>query len=69
MCLCRTFTRIFDRDGDRRLSQTEFENGIRNYGLYFDTDQMKGLFAAFDTDGSGTVSFDEFLERLRVCCL
>ena len=69
MSICRSFTRTFDRDRDHKLSYTEFENGIRNYGLHFDTDEMKGLFVTFDKDRSGTINFDEFLERLRVSCL
>lgn len=28
--------------------------------------EAKELFKRFDKDGSGTISFDEFLEQLRV---
>ena len=28
--------------------------------------EIKALFARFDKDGNGTISFDEFLENLRV---
>ena len=28
--------------------------------------EIKELFVRFDTDGSGTIDFEEFLEKLRV---
>ena len=34
-------------------------------GLHLDPDEIEHLFALFDTDGSGTISTDEFIHGLR----
>ena len=44
----------------------EFKKGIHDYGLTYTNDEIKEVFNAFDRDHSGTIDFDEFLERLRV---
>ena len=43
----------------------EFKKGLHDYGLSIEESEAKALFARFDKDGNGTVSFDEFLENLR----
>lgn len=39
---------------------------IHNYGLKMDKKETSDLFDKFDTDKTGTISFDEFLLALRV---
>jgi len=63
---CRTF-RIFDDDGNKMLNFDEFSTGLNDYGLFdISIDEKRAIFAAFDKDKSGQISFNEFLERIRV---
>ena len=55
-----------DDDGNKTLNFDEFKKGITEYGLGFNKDDIAEIFKKFDTDGSGSVDFDEFLIRLRV---
>ena len=61
----RTF-RIYDDDRSNRLSLEEFQEGLRDYGVALSPEEVKTLFAQFDRDGSGSISFDELLRALRV---
>jgi Ca2+-binding EF-hand superfamily protein len=55
--------RIMDDDGSKSLDVEEFKKGVHEYGM---TDaEARDMFSKFDTDGSGTISFDEFLQALR----
>jgi Ca2+-binding EF-hand superfamily protein len=56
-----------DDDRNRKLSMEEFQKGIQEYGLPFSKAEIEQLFRDMDTDKSGSVDFDEFLRRLRVC--
>lgn len=59
--------RIMDDDKNRKLSVDEFKKGIDEYGLNFSKAEIEQIFRDMDTDNSGSVDFDEFLRRLRVC--
>ena len=68
----RTF-KIFDDDGNKRLNKEEFKWGLRDYGISADPNQqglsdgeIMELFNELDTDGTGSLSFDEFLNRFQV---
>jgi Ca2+-binding EF-hand superfamily protein len=63
----RTF-RIFDDDGSKSLDFSEFQKGVRDYGVMLTEDEEKNLFKKFDKDGNGKMSFDEFLNEVRVSC-
>lgn len=56
-----------DDDKNRKLSVDEFKKGIDEYGLNFSKAEIEQIFRDMDTDNSGSVDFDEFLRRLRVC--
>lgn len=59
-----------DDDRSKSLDSYEFQKGIHDYGLTeFTTQDCNTLFAEFDKDNSGTISFDEFLIRLKVFML
>lgn len=57
--------RIMDDDGNKKLNRDEFEKGIIEYGLGFGKDEISSMFAEMDKDGSGCVSFNEFLINIR----
>jgi hypothetical protein len=63
--LIRTF-KIFDDNGDKKLQVDEFRKGLNDYGFSYSKEESNELFNCFDVDHSGTISFDEFLEKLRV---
>ena len=58
--------RIFDDDGNKNLNEYEFLKGMRDYGTSLTQNQLKDIFSQFDRDGSGSISFDELLNALRV---
>jgi len=49
------------------LDYDELKNGVTDYGLTMSKAELDDLFACFDKDNSGTISFDEFILALRVC--
>ena len=55
-----------DDNKNKMLSFDEFKKGVTEYGLGYSKDEIFELFKAFDKDSSGSVDFDEFLEKLRV---
>lgn len=61
----RTF-KIFDDNRDKKLQFEEFKKGMHDYGLGYSKEEVKDLFNCFDRDHSGTIDFEEFLERLTV---
>jgi Ca2+-binding EF-hand superfamily protein len=56
-----------DDDKNRKLSVEEFQKGVSEYGLNFSKAEVGELFRAIDVDQNGSIDFDEFLRRLRVC--
>ncbi|GIX80358.1 calcyphosin-like protein [Caerostris darwini] len=62
--LSRAF-RLIDDNRDRKLDLEEMKIGLREYGATLDDDEISELFQEIDKDGSGTVSFDEFLKAVR----
>lgn len=55
-----------DDDGSKSLDFQEFQKGLENYGVSVGKDKAQQIFTIMDKDGSGTINFDEFLEKLRV---
>ena len=64
----RTF-RIVDDDGSKSLNGEEFKEGLHDYGADLTQDEIEDIFHQFDTDGNGTLNFDEFLVHMRVSTL
>jgi len=60
--------RIMDDNRDQKLSLDEFKTGLCDLGCRhfgWSASDWAGLFAAFDTDHSGTVDQTEFLKAVR----
>ena len=57
--------RIMDDDRSNNLDYVEFKRGIAQFGLSFDEKDLMAMFQKLDKDGSGKISFDEFLQALR----
>lgn len=58
--------RIVDDDGSKSLNMVEFKKAIRECALNMTDLQLSQLFGYFDKDRSGTISFDEFIQGVRV---
>jgi Ca2+-binding EF-hand superfamily protein len=66
ICLFRTFRKI-DDDGSKSLDLEEYRYGLKDFGLQLDAGSVQEMFSYIDKDGSGKISFDEFLKAIRVC--
>ncbi|XP_061175024.1 calcyphosin-like protein [Saccostrea echinata] len=63
--LGRSF-RIMDDDGSKTLDFREFRDGLHDYGLReLDDQTISDVFRELDKDGSGKLSYDEFLVAIR----
>lgn len=58
-----------DDDGNRKLSFDEFKKGVEEYGLNFSNTEIAEIFRSIDIDHSGSIDYEEFLRKLRVCFL
>lgn len=60
--------RILDDNRNRQVDVNELLWGLKDsqdFGIHLDEAQAKCVLAKFDRDGSGSVSFDEFIRTLR----
>lgn len=62
--LSRTF-RSMDANGDETLGVDEFANAMRGIGMGITDAEVQALFRVYDTDGSGGISYHEFLRGVR----
>jgi hypothetical protein len=65
--LARKF-RIFDDDGSKSLSMSEFKKGIKECSVNLNENDLNRLFQYFDQDRSGSINYEEFLRGIRVRC-
>eukprot|EP00604_Paraphysomonas_vestita_P003000 CAMPEP_0174822408 /NCGR_PEP_ID=MMETSP1107-20130205/15548_1 /TAXON_ID=36770 /ORGANISM="Paraphysomonas vestita, Strain GFlagA" /LENGTH=57 /DNA_ID=CAMNT_0016041207 /DNA_START=11 /DNA_END=181 /DNA_ORIENTATION=+ len=54
-----------DDDGSKTLSMGEFKKGLTEMKINITEREMRMLFDHFDTDHSGTISFEEFIQGVR----
>ena len=54
-----------DDDNNGTLSQTELRNCFTDMGIKISSQNLEDVFVYFDSDNSGSVSFDEFMEGIR----
>eukprot|EP00941_MAST-03F_sp_MAST-3F-sp1_P000172 g172.t1 len=60
-----TIFRRFDDSGDKKLDRYELKLGLKEHGIKVNETDLDQLFAHFDRDGSGYISFNEFLRSCR----
>ncbi|CAN0134881.1 unnamed protein product [Ectocarpus sp. 6 AP-2014] len=56
----------FDRNGDGTIDSVELATVLRSLGYSPTTDQLKKLMDKVDLDGTGDISFEEFVVLMRV---
>ena len=57
--------RIFDRDGNGEVDAKEFGLVLlRDVGLKFEPSLLAQIVAKLDTNGNGTIGFDEFFQLI-----
>ncbi len=61
----RTF-RIWDDNGDRKISFEEFVKGLSDFGASLTATEAQQLFHSMDKNSSGNIEYDELLIALRV---
>ena len=54
-----------DTNGNGYLDPEEFENGLKQLGLFPTKVQLQTLFKYYDSDASGSISYGEFVAALR----
>ncbi|XP_076388710.1 troponin C type IIb isoform X1 [Megachile rotundata] len=56
--------RLYDKEGNGYIPTTSLREILMALDDQITPDQMDGMIAEIDTDGSGTVDFDEFMEMM-----
>jgi len=54
-----------DDNNSKTLEPNEFHKALRDYGLGFSPDEIDQLYQIFDTNGDGSIDYDEFLRHVR----
>lgn len=54
-----------DDDRSRTITKEEFQRGVLNHNITVTPEDVDKLFQLFDDDGSGNISYDEFINDLR----
>ncbi len=57
---------MFDRDGDGSITKKEFRQGWLTLGLELTFEEIDDLMKLVDSDGSGNISYDEFISKMDV---
>jgi Ca2+-binding EF-hand superfamily protein len=54
-----------DQNGNNQIELRELQWGLKDFDIYLDDEMGKVVLNHFDRDGSGTISFNEFLRAIR----
>ena len=57
---------IVDKDGDGTIDASEIAIVFRSLGQQISEKDMKEIVAVLDSDGNGTIGFDEFLDMMSM---
>ena len=49
-----------DDSGDNRISKEELKYGLKDFKVVVTNDEVDAIFSYFDSDGDGSINFDEF---------
>ena len=55
-----------DKNLDKVLDKLEFEAMLSSLGVFLSTQELRTLYNHFDHDKNGVVSYDEFMQAMRV---
>ena len=61
----RQVLKAIDTDGSGELDELELQTRLKEFGIELSKHDLKLLFAACDTNGSGTIEVDDFLQAVR----
>eukprot|EP00747_Dinoflagellata_sp_TGD_P029772 gnl/TRDRNA2_/TRDRNA2_134161_c0_seq2.p1 gnl/TRDRNA2_/TRDRNA2_134161_c0~~gnl/TRDRNA2_/TRDRNA2_134161_c0_seq2.p1 ORF type:complete len:633 (-),score=156.44 gnl/TRDRNA2_/TRDRNA2_134161_c0_seq2:180-2078(-) len=67
--VCWQAFRIFDKDQNGTISKKELSQVLHNSDMesFFSSKAMEQVLKEVDTDGDGTISFDEFMKMMKAC--
>ena len=55
-----SFRKIINEAGEGTTNQQQFEDNLRNYGVFFTQTEAEAVFAKFDHDGDGAISLNDY---------
>ena len=57
--------RLFDENNDGNIDEKELGNVFRSLGQHYTQAELAEMIAEIDSDGSGVIEFNEFLQLMR----
>lgn len=63
---CAQVFKILDKNNNRLIDSQELDAGLRDMGVNLVPEQVDCLLKYFDKDGSGQISLQEFMTKIRV---
>ena len=63
--MLRSCFKKYDNDGDGEMSEKEMSFMLKDLGIKFASEDLHQAYLMIDTDGDGSVQFDEFLNKIQ----